>query len=64
MPYINRKYKGATDGHTLYGGSLGGLFVMYTFLNDPALFTSYIAIDPKFMVGQFSFNQDSLNKIG
>jgi predicted alpha/beta superfamily hydrolase len=46
IPFINAKYKGASDGNVLYGGSLGGLFVMYAFLNDPNLFTSYIAIDP------------------
>ena len=63
MPYINRKYKGATDGHTLYGGSLGGLFVMYTFLNDPALFTSYIAIDPSLWWDNFLLTKTASIKL-
>ncbi|SEW42707.1 alpha/beta hydrolase-fold protein [Chitinophaga arvensicola] len=46
MPHMQQQYKAGASGHTLYGGSLGGLFVMYVFLTDPDLFTSYIAIDP------------------
>ncbi|WP_142688404.1 alpha/beta hydrolase-fold protein [Chitinophaga polysaccharea] len=46
MPYISKRYHAKPGGHTLYGGSMGGLFVMYTFLTAPGLFTSYIAIDP------------------
>ena len=36
-----------TNGHNvLIGHSYGGLFTMYTFLNHPELFDTYIAIDP------------------
>jgi len=46
IPFVNLKYKAANTGNVLYGGSLGGLYVMYNLLYDPELFTSYIAIDP------------------
>lgn len=57
IPYINRKYPVASKGNVLYGGSLGGLFVIYTLLNDPALFTSYIAIDPSLWWDDFFLNR-------
>jgi predicted alpha/beta superfamily hydrolase len=47
IPYIDKTYP--TDGdNTLWGHSFGGLFVMYTLLNEPKVFKSYIAIDPSF----------------
>lgn len=57
LPYISSKYKAENSGHVLYGGSLGGLFVMYTLLNDPTLFTSYIAIDPSLWWDNFLLNR-------
>lgn len=63
IPYINKKYKGSNDGNILYGGSLGGLFVMYTFLNDPALFTSYIAIDPSLWWDDFLLPKTAAGKL-
>jgi len=62
IPYIKNKYKAKTSGHTLYGGSLGGLFVMYAFLNDSNLFTSYIAIDPSLWWNSFYLNGVASNK--
>ncbi len=56
IPYIGQKYRASGNGHVLYGGSLGGLFVLYTFLKDPALFTSYIAIDPSLWWDNFLLN--------
>lgn len=45
IPYINKKYP--SDGeNTLVGGSLAGLFAVYTLLKDPGLFKSYIAVEP------------------
>jgi predicted alpha/beta superfamily hydrolase len=41
------------------GHSLGGLMVMYTFLNKPELFNAYVAIDPS----MFWHNQKLLNEI-
>jgi predicted alpha/beta superfamily hydrolase len=47
IPYIENKYptKGA---RTYHGGSLGGLFGMYTFFKEPELFQSYTLSDPAF----------------
>ena len=45
MPYIESKYP--VSPYKMYvGHSFGGLAVIYTFLNRPELFTSYVAIDP------------------
>lgn len=44
-PHIAASYR--TDGRSaLMGESLAGLFVVETFLKEPALFTNYIAISP------------------
>ena len=62
IPFINDKYKGKSNGNVLYGGSLAGLFVMYAFLNDPGLFTSYIAIDPSLWWDGFYLNKVASDK--
>lgn len=62
IPFINSKYKATNSGNVLYGGSLGGLFVMYAFLNDPNLFSSYIAIDPSLWWDNFYLNKIAANK--
>lgn len=46
LPYMQQHYPVKSSGHSLYGGSLSGLLAVYAFLKDPALFTSYIAVDP------------------
>ena len=45
IPYINKTYPSNGD-NTLWGHSLGGLFVIYALLNEPKVFKSYIAVDP------------------
>lgn len=45
MPAIKGRYK-TTDETAIMGESLAGLFVVETFLLEPALFDSYIAFDP------------------
>jgi predicted alpha/beta superfamily hydrolase len=45
IPYINKTYPSNGD-NTLWGHSLGGMFVLYALLNEPTLFKSYIAVDP------------------
>lgn len=45
IPYINKKYPSNGD-NTLWGHSLGGLFVINAMLNEPKTFKSYIAVDP------------------
>ena len=47
IPYVNKNYPSNGD-NTLWGHSLGGLFVTYAMLNEPAAFKSYIAVDPSF----------------
>ena len=45
MPRVKERYR--TTGETaIVGESLAGLFVVETFLREPALFDTYIAIDP------------------
>ena len=45
MPDIKSRYR-ATDETAIAGESLAGLFVIETFLLEPELFDTYIAIDP------------------
>jgi hypothetical protein len=45
MPEIGRRYR-VTDETTIVGESLVGLFIVETFLHEPALFRRYIALDP------------------
>lgn len=47
IPYIEKKYPTKGD-RTYHGGSLGGLFGMYTFFKEPELFQSYTLSDPAF----------------
>ena len=45
IPHINNNYPSNGD-NTLWGHSLSGMFVLYTLVNEPTLFKSYIASDP------------------
>lgn len=63
IPYLNSKYPVKIGHNTLYGGSLGGLFVMYTFLNKPNLFTSYIAVEPSLWWDNFYLNKIAPQKL-
>ncbi|MBT1686338.1 alpha/beta hydrolase-fold protein [Dawidia soli] len=45
IPYVNKTYPSNGD-NTLWGHSLGGMFVTYAMLKEPAAFKSYIAVDP------------------
>jgi predicted alpha/beta superfamily hydrolase len=45
IPYINDHYPSNQD-NTIWGHSLSGMFVLYTLINEPFLFKSYIASDP------------------
>jgi len=45
IPEIERRYRTAAE-RALIGESLAGLFVVETFFLEPALFNTYIAIDP------------------
>jgi predicted alpha/beta superfamily hydrolase len=45
VPYIEKKYP-VTNYRTFIGHSYGGLFTLYTLINQPDLFVNYLAIDP------------------
>lgn len=45
VPEIDRRYR-TTSERGIIGESLAGLFVLETFLDDPTLFTHYVALDP------------------
>ena len=45
IPFIENKYP-VTNFRTLIGHSYGGLFIIYTLINHPELFSNYLAIDP------------------
>jgi predicted alpha/beta superfamily hydrolase len=63
IPYIVKKYPAKPGGSTLSGSSLGGLFVLYAFLNEPKLFTSYIAIDPSLWWDNFYLDKVAATKL-
>lgn len=45
IPFVNATYR-TTDERSIVGESLAGLFVVETFLLEPELFDSFIALDP------------------
>ena len=45
VPEVERRYR-TTRERTIIGESLAGLFIVETFLEEPTLFTHYIALDP------------------
>tara|TARA_R110002050_G_scaffold139804_1_gene264381 strand:- start:3676 stop:4971 length:1296 start_codon:yes stop_codon:yes gene_type:complete len=45
IPYVESNYR-VTDYRTLIGHSYGGLFAMYSLVNDPDIFDNYLCIDP------------------
>jgi uncharacterized protein len=45
MPEVERRYR-TTRERAIIGESLAGLFIMETFLEEPALFTHYVVLDP------------------
>lgn len=45
IPEITRRYRVTTE-RSIIGESLAGLFIVETFLREPALFTHYVALDP------------------
>ncbi|MFI1773264.1 alpha/beta hydrolase-fold protein [Thalassobellus citreus] len=45
VPYVESNYR-VTNYRTLIGHSYGGLFGVYTLINDPDVFANYLCIDP------------------
>ncbi|MGD1891935.1 MAG: alpha/beta hydrolase [Cyclobacteriaceae bacterium] len=58
VPYINEKYPTNRENSVLYGTSLGGLFAIYTYLHEPALFKSYLTVEPA-----LHWDNENLNKV-
>jgi len=46
IPFIEREYRIDSSHRVLAGGSLGGLFALYTMYTKPDLFSAYIAASP------------------
>lgn len=63
LPYLQQKLHAKATGHSLYGASMGGLFAAYVFLNEPKLFTSYLAIDPSLWWGDFHLQKKLAKKL-
>ena len=57
MPEIGKRYRTTTE-RAIIGESLAGLFVVETMVREPALFDSYIAVDPSLW-----WNQGELAKL-
>jgi uncharacterized protein len=46
IPFVDASYRTVPTDRTIWGTSLSGLFVLYTFLEHPRLFQRYIATSP------------------
>lgn len=61
-PYIEKTY--STSGYkTLIGHSLGGLFTIYLYIDNPGFFNSYISIDPSLWWDNGIMNKSLREKI-
>jgi len=56
VPYIDERYP-ASQVHLIHGHSLGGLFVMYTLMHEPALFDGYMILDPAMWWDKHAFDE-------
>jgi len=63
IPLINKKYSTNPQSNILYGSSLGGLFTIYSYLIEPALFKSYISIEPVLRLGDNYINKVAVTKV-
>jgi predicted alpha/beta superfamily hydrolase len=63
MPLVERSYR--TSGHDIVlGESLAGLFILETFLEEPALFDGYAAIDPSLWWDKEALSKTAAAKLG
>lgn len=51
IPFVEREYRVDSSHRVIGGGSLGGLFTLYTMLTKPELFSGYIAMSPSVPLG-------------
>lgn len=62
-PLIERSYR--TDGHdAVLGESLAGLFVLETYLAEPAMFDGYAAVDPSLWWDKEALSKAAAAKLG
>jgi len=62
IPYVNKSYP-SNGENVVFGHSFGGLFVMYSLLNEPQVFKSYIAADPSFWWDNRYMNKQATDKL-
>ena len=62
IPYVDNRYSTAPH-RTLVGHSFGGLFVLNTLINHPAIFNNYVAIDPSLWWDNQKFLSKALNEL-
>ena len=62
-PMVERAYRG-NGQDALIGESLGGLFVVETFMTEPALFDAYAAIDPSLWWDNEALSKMAASKVG
>ncbi|MBA3526134.1 MAG: alpha/beta hydrolase-fold protein [Pseudomonadota bacterium] len=62
-PLIEKSYR-TTGEDVVLGESLAGLFVVETYLSEPALFDGYAAIDPSLWWDKEALSQTAVAKIG
>ena len=46
IPFVEANYREDSSRRILMGSSYGGLFTLYALLNDPSLFSAYVAASP------------------
>jgi predicted alpha/beta superfamily hydrolase len=63
MPEVERRYR-TTPERGIIGESLAGLFIVETFLEDPALFTHYVALDPSLWWNQGALVDSAAARLG
>ena len=64
LPYIDKKYLTNKENNTLYGTSLGGLFALYAFFQEPSLFKSYLTVEPSLWWDDGYLNKLAIEKMG
>ncbi|MCP4130914.1 MAG: alpha/beta hydrolase [bacterium] len=53
LPLIDKKYRTNKKERILFGGSLGGLFCVYSIFTQPDIFSKYIAVSPSLYWNDF-----------
>ncbi len=60
IPFVESNYRADPSRRVLLGSSLGGLFTLYAMLNEPKLFSGYVAASPAVTYGNsFVLKQES-----